>query len=205
MTSYELMYPSVYLETRNLVAEELLIRALCEVYPEGTPIDRFWFATDEMVLAELRKSSHPLVRRVIDLMQCCQTYDIVREIPFSSLAVHERENITYLSQSRRELLEVERYIAHAAKAAGASIESHDFLLAIWRWKVPLVSKAWIDIDGEIRTVGEVSPLLEALQSERYAHRRSRLVIAVSADVSDRDKAILSEEALQYLRQESVGS
>jgi len=205
VTSYELMYPSVYLEAKNLVAEELLIRALCEVYPEGTPIDRFWFATDEMVLAELRTSSHPLVRRVIHLMLCCRTYDIVRELPFSSLDVHERENITYLSQSRQELLQVEREIAHAAKAAGASIETYDFLLAIWHWKVPLGSKAWIDIDGDVRTVGEVSPLLEALQSERYAHRRSRLVIAISPHVSEHDRGILCKEALHHLSQASIGA
>jgi len=205
VTSYELMYPSVYLETKNLVAEELLIRAFWRVFPESTPIDDFWFSTDQMVLAKLQESSDPFVQRVVNQMLCCQTFDIVCEAPFGTLGVQERENTVYLSENRDQLPEVEEAIWDAARARHASIEKDDFLIAIWHWPVPVAAKALIDIDGRISTLGEESALLMALQSDRYMNSRSKLVIAAWSGVSQQDKTILREETLRYFMETSMGA
>lgn len=205
VTSHELMYPSVYLETRNLVAEELLIRAFCRVFPKTTPIDDFWFATDQIVFGKLQESTDPFVQRVVNLMFCYQTYDIVHEAPLGTLGVQERENIVYLSENRDELLQVEQDIWEAAKTRGATVEREDFLLGIWCWPLPLEAKALIDVRGRLSTLGEESALLMALQSDRYRNGRSKLVIAAWSGVTQQDRIILSEETVRYLREHPIGA
>lgn len=74
------------------------------------------------------------------------------------------------------------------------MQEGDFILGIWNWRTPPEVNAPILIDGKIRALRDVSPLIESMEPARYRFGRSKLVIGVSPSLF-KDKEL--EETIPY--------
>lgn len=205
----EFMYQAVYLESRRLVADELLVRALFKGLT--MELDEFWFSTDQRTLEQLKNSNEKLVSRFLDLLILRRTYDIVYDSIFNQLEEQQRRTLEkYDPMEKREkadaaeagppkIFELEKMIFDVCQQRSKSINPDDFLLAISIW--PPAENVMIQLPGQHPTnLYEISPLYEALSSQRYLNSRSRLVIGVNPDVNQTDRDILIEATRTILRQ-----
>lgn len=186
----ELLYPGIYLESHNLIAEELLMRALDRFYPPDLDIMDFWFSTDDEVVDQLRSSQDPFIQRVLKLMDANLTYDLVAEIKLEDpqLDTTSRSNIRFLGSGpgRPKTLELEEDVANQLPDIG----KEDFVVGCWTWKKPKVMTAAVEIEGRLSTIGMESRLLEVLDTSRYVNSRSKIVVGVWKDkVNNKDQIV----------------
>lgn len=188
----ELLYPGIYLESHNLIAEELLMRALDKLYPPAFDILDFWFSTDDQVTEKMRSSSDPFVQRVLKLMDAVATYDLIAEIKLDDPRLEEmsRANIKFLGSDlgRPKILEFEDDVANQL----SNVETGDFVVGCWTWKKPKVMTAAVEIEGRLSTIGMESRLLEVLDTERYVNSRSKIVIGVWKDKINSEDQIVNK-------------
>jgi len=198
--SGEQLFEGVYLETRNLITEELMRRALMKVYEPGTDIFDFWFSTDEDVLATFHKFTEehkdPFIDRVSKLFNARQTYGVVGEVNLQErLDDHVRRNIRSLGSKagRHRILDLERDVSSDLR-----IPQDDIVIGCLKWEIPDIYDAAVRIGQRDSTVEVESRLLEVLGTEAYANSRSRLVVGAWKDVSV-DKSKIMEATLYRLR------
>jgi hypothetical protein len=100
-----------------------------------------------------------------------------------------------LGERREKLLKVEKEVLRRCqKKRGVTMQEGDFILGIWNWRTPPEVNAPILIDGKIRALRDVSPLIESMEPARYRFGRSKLVIGVSPSLF-KDKEL--EETIPY--------
>jgi len=192
LTSRELLYPSVYLEANNVVAEEVLMRALNKLYPPEFDILEFWFSTDEEVFKEMRQSDDPFIQRV------CKTYDTYQTyIPIVDMSLKDQRlnmtgvnNIKYIGSEagRKKILRLEEDVANEIDG----MEKEDFVVGCWIWKKTKLSEAAVLHNGKLSTVGRESSLLRVFETEDYINGRSKIVIGVYKNKMDKKDDILSK-------------
>lgn len=182
----ELQYSSVYLQKSNLMAEELLIRALERAYPPDVDLMYFWLSTDQEVTDKLRQVSQKdeFVKKVLKLMNARTTYPVLDEINLldSRLDNNSKANIKYFggNEGKPIMREFEKNICCDLK-----VNDGDVIIGSWIWKQPETAQAAVLIKGRVTTVGVESRLLEVLRSEPYVDSRSKLIIGA-------DKKVVSE-------------
>lgn len=195
MTARELLYPGVYLESHNLVAEELLIRCLDRAYPKDLDIFEFWFSTDAEVMNKLREAAKndQFINKVCRLMRAHRTFNLVAEITLSDPRLDKlsRENIKYLGskEGRHKILELEEDVRKNLKQSNPALGNCDFVIGCWLWGKPGVIEAPLVIRRKLSTVGMESRLLEVLETERYVNSRSKLIIGAHKDVADPNRLV----------------
>lgn len=206
MTARELLYPGVYLENHNLVAEELLIRCLNKAYPQDLDIFKFWFSTDEEVMNKLHEAAKndQFINKVCRLMRAHRTFNLVSEVTLSDPRLDRlsRENIKYLGskEGRHKILELEEDVRKNLKQSNLAIGNCDFVIGCWLWGKPGITEAPLVIRNKLSTVSMESRLLEVLETERYVNSRSKLIIGAHQDVADPNRLI--EATLKALQSKS---
>jgi HD superfamily phosphohydrolase len=204
ITGRELMYHGVYLESRKLVADQVLIRAFHKLRNSlNSSVDSFWLSTDQRIFAYFEQSEDPFVALVRELMLCRKTFDIIYDVHFTELGPEERDNLIALDTRKERLLDAEEIIHQRCKAQGCSFDRDDFLLAIAPWSKPDIGKAWVKVGKELKRLDDVSPLLDALTSDRYIASRSKFIIAVNPiiNMSDSDRNNLVRTARAFLSED----
>lgn len=186
----ELLYPGIYLESHNLIAEEVLMRALDKLYPPNSDIWEFWFSTDDQVMEKMRSSTDTFIQRVFKLMDTNQTYDLVADITLEDrrLDTTSRANIRFLGSEfgRSKTLNLEEDVANELP----SVQMGDFVVGCWIWNKPKVMTAAVLVEGRLSTIGMESRLLEVLDTDRYVNSRSKLVIGVTKDkLNNKDQIV----------------
>jgi len=201
MTARELLYPGLYLEARNLVAEELLIRAFHRAFPEDMNVLDFWFSTDEDVMKSLDVASNKdkFVDRVCKLMRARQTYDLVEEITLLDQRLDSQsiDNIRYLGsdEGRPRVLDIEKEVCD-----DVGIAEGDIVIGSWLWKKPKIAEAPLLMKERLTTVSRESKLLEVIDTDRYINSRSRLIIGMYRKVKNRRKIV--DKILENLREKT---
>ena len=179
----ELQYSSVYLQKYNLIAEELLIRALERAYPHDVDLMSFWLATDQEVTDKLRQVSQEdeFVKKVLKLMNARTTYPVLDEINLldSRLDNNSKQNIKYFggNEGRPIMRDFEKKIC-----GDLGVNDGDIVIGSWMWKQPETAQAAVVIKGRDTTVGSESRLLEVLRNEPYVDSRSKLIIGADIKV-----------------------
>jgi len=187
----ELMYPAVYVESQNLLAEELLLRAFMKTYDEQK-IDDFWFSTDEEVLNDMKDSKDKFVQRVVGLMRDRRTYNLVLDMPFSKIT-HTTiiSNLKSLFDKRYGLLQLENHIVEECKGKGYTINVDDIVVSTWVWHTEKIPHAKIRIkEGECVPLAVESELVDELTRSKYPLSRSKVVIGTYGLSGDENNAVI---------------
>ncbi|MFX1297228.1 MAG: HD domain-containing protein [Promethearchaeota archaeon] len=174
----ELLYPSVYLESNNLVAEEVLMRALNKLYPSDFDIFKFWFSTDDQVLKEMYESEDDFIKRVCRLYDTYQTYELILDTNLSDHRFNATgvKNIRYIGskKGRSNILKLEEDVANEID----TIEKEDLVIGTWIWARPRLMEAAIFHNQKLSTLERESALLPVLETELYICGRSKIVIGL---------------------------
>jgi HD superfamily phosphohydrolase len=197
----ELMYPAVYVESQNLIAEELLLRAFLSTYDQKQ-IDDFWFSTDEEVLSRLRQSKDRFVQNLLKLMMNHKTYDVIADVPATQMEDGMKKNVLRLSESRYGLLKLEDDVYQECKNKG--VEKGDVVVSVWAWSTDFMNAKLMTQDRGCRDLVVESSLVNVMTSSTYPASRTKCVVGTVPGMAPETRNEVRKTVLSFLEKNKYG-